>query len=99
MKEITVFKCEVCGTTYQERASAQACEGGHFGLTTSEYSKWKSLSHAAARAGYKAGIAKNPGTQAAFDAAVKALVEFEVLHRLHECMAYGNLQKPSDFYC
>lgn len=29
MKEISQYKCEICGTIYSERAKCEACEAGH----------------------------------------------------------------------
>lgn len=63
----------------------------HYGLTIEEYHTWKTLCKQARQAGYTVSHTKNAKTDAAFDAACKALSDFEIAHNL------TNKEKPLSF--
>lgn len=82
MRTVTKYVCSVCGMECPDKREAMAHEGAHFGLTEAEYGRWRDLREGAADAGRRSGQTNNADTRAAFDAAVKALTDFEFAHGL-----------------
>lgn len=41
MKEIKLYRCEICGTQYNEKRKAQECEKSHLPYVTTYESRYK----------------------------------------------------------
>lgn len=92
MKQKNVFCCEFCQFVTDDRIECEKHEAAHFGLTRKDYLDWRVLCKEASGAGKRVGVSKNKDTDAAFDAAVQRLCDFEENHGLETA------RKPSDFY-
>lgn len=92
MKQITLYECELCKFTSQDRLEVLRHEADHYHLTPEQYQHWRHLCHNAARAGYAADRKKNPQTDKAFDEACQTLADFEEKFNLSAA------QKPSGLY-
>ena len=94
MKEIIMFRCDICKRTFENRVECQTHEAGHYGISREEYMKWRSLYWNVTK--FRTLCASSPAVRQQFDRValdrvVQALCEFEKEHGLAEKVP------PSDF--
>lgn len=82
MTSTYLYCCERCDYVSTSKNECLAHEASHFGLTLSDYDRWRDLTKAAESAGYVCGNCSNPETRKKFDDAIYDLVNFEQRHNL-----------------
>ena len=81
MKRLAIYQCEYCDFT-GTKDQCEEHEAKHLGMSVSEYRHYKKLKEEVNDASYTVNRRKNAKTEAAYDRAIKNLLEFEQMHGL-----------------
>lgn len=82
MTVTTIYTCDVCGNNSTDSKEIIKCECSHLGITPNTLKCWKQLQDNVENISHINSIFHNSETDAAFDDAVKKLIEFENKHKL-----------------
>lgn len=80
MRMYQVYVCEYCGKESLSHDKIEECEAAHMGLTVEEKHTWNALKSSAEYFGSVVSTTNNEQTRAAYDNAIKKLVQFEQSH-------------------